>query len=219
MQLGFGEEQKYTYIKIENGKITVQAKEGDPKAKSRTIEKGQNKGKVVWFKEYPSFTGIIQSVKLRQSPWSKFDKLISITFKGAYCLDIPVDSPYGNSFAMRCQNIDLDKPVKFAPYKIEREDKPGKFNQGVVLYQESGKVEPSLNWKEHVPSMVKLNRPINGSEWDKSDQIKFFEDHLSRWIEDNNLAQGNSFSAFGSEEGEGLNEDPDHQEENNEIPF
>lgn len=215
MQLGFGKEEKYTYIKIENGKITVRANEGEENAKSRTIEKGPNKGKVVWFREYPSFTGIIRSVKLRQAPWSKFEKLINITFQGGYALDIPVDSPYGTSFAMRCQNIDLDKPVKFVPYRFELEDKPGKFSQGITLYHESGKIEPSINWKEHVPAWVKLERPINGSEWDKTDQIKFFEDHLSRWIEDNNLAQQNAMNA---EEASG-DEVGFKEEEPSDIPF
>lgn len=213
MELGFGTQEQLTYLKIENGKITVSAKEGDAGAKSRQIAKGKSAGKVVYFKEYPSYTERIRSVTLREAPWSKHEKLISIRFKGA-SLDIPLDSGNGTSFVLRCQAIDLKEPVKFKPYKIEREDKPGSFSTGVTLYQESGKLESTLDWKEHVPALVKLPRPINGQEWDKTDRLNFFEAHLQRWIDDNNLKPGNAMNVEEAQEEGGFEE-----EESDEIPF
>lgn len=223
---GFGSRESITYINIRDAKLAVEVKEGTPKAVSHTVTRGKNAGKVKWYREYDHFTGRIQSVSLKESPFSKGQKIITIRFKSA-SLDLNLNSSYAKSFIIKCRNINLKEEVQIAPWKTESAKDASKYYTGLSLYQKGNKLENYLDPKEDLPALVKLKKPIAGREYDDSDQIEYLEKHITQWITDNNLSTKSSFFQStdnrdeDDEESGSSHSDEDDEESNNNdnLPF
>lgn len=189
---GFGSrEPAVSYLSIRDGQIAAPAKEGDEGAVSHTIEKGKNKGKVVWYKLYPSYTGILRRAFLKKNPFTDGLNNLVLRFSKVQ-LEFPVDGSHARSFILKARNISLGDQLTIRPYQIAREDDPEKYNTGLSLYQGGEKIENFLDPKEDLPALVKLKKPINGRKYDSTDLVEYLENHIKEWINDNELSNPSS---------------------------
>lgn len=166
--------QKKTYANIFSGKISVQAKEGEEGAVSRT----NKNNKTVWEKHYPSITGILESIEVRKNEYLKaYEYVVHLSDVGEhYYLSIPVDSKYGDTFAKKVPNLKFGIEVTVKPYDFT--DKENKKRAGINLLQ-SGWPEDKVPYfftKENPAGMPWLDEQVDEEEY------KIFKLQLGKFL-------------------------------------
>lgn len=185
------------FLSPSHGKLVTKCEEGDEDAVSRTLEKGVNKGKVIWEQHFPGYEGSIDAVFIEENEeWG--DKLcIDLEDKTApkndkyrrVRISVSLDSSYAMRFIRRVDNIDLESPVLFDPYELPNRNKPGKYVTGWNLYQnDEQKPIPQTIEDDEVPEWKELI--VNKQKvYDKTDCMEFLTAHLNQWIEKNDLGK------------------------------
>lgn len=125
--------QKKIYANIFSGKISIQSKEGEEGAISRT----NKNNKTVWEKHFPAIQGILESIEVRKNEHLKaYEYVLHISDVGEhYYLSIPVDSKYGDTFAKKVPNLKFGIEVTVKPFDFEDRE-TGKKRTGVNLLQD-----------------------------------------------------------------------------------
>lgn len=213
---GFYKPQRGTdYYSVSGEFITKRVPEGTEGAVAHTITMGENKGKTVWETQHEAYEGKLHIVYIDKSKNPQYPDKVCLRFD-TITIQMPVTSQHAQSFIAKVRNLDLDKEIKFVPYKMERSDKKGKYNIGVSLYQDDTKVEKFLNTSKggDLPEMVQRKR-AGKVEWDTAERDTFLFDHLVAWIEEQDFPDPKDIKPQSEEEEESEEED----EEGNEIPF
>jgi hypothetical protein len=174
-----------TYLKISEGRISVNVPEGTPNA----IEcvSSRDATKKWWEVRYPSVTGKITGIEKRET---KFGVDLSISLQDTktgelFQLQMPWSSKYSTGFFNCMPNIDFSGEVTFTPWMKVIDDK-----KKTALYITNGKPEvgkENVKWywtqenPQDCPPMVQIR--VKGQlEWDDSDRQEFFENYLNKHV-------------------------------------
>lgn len=171
-----------TYLRFSKGRFIEACTEGAEGAISRTIEKGDSKGKVVYELHHGSITGRLVDINTSVGKFGRsWHFKIDVSTKDEskfYLLQLQASYPHGRNIISRLLNADLTQDVKLQGFYIEKDDK-----DGIVIYQHKSskgrgeaageliKIQPYYtadgehklpNWKE-----VKFE---GKTLWDKTDE-------------------------------------------------
>lgn len=183
MSEGFYKPKRGTdYWTVSGGNIVKRVDEGTPGAISRALEKGDNKGKLVWEIHEEAYEGKIRSVYVDKSDNPQYDDKLCIRF-GKATVQMPVTSQHALSVICKLRNINLEEPILFEPYKMAKQGKPGKYNVGVVIRQNGEKVKNHLDPSKDgdLPELEQKKR-AGKIEWDSTARDNFLYEHLVEWI-------------------------------------
>jgi hypothetical protein len=141
--MGLNKSDKFegTYVSIlADGKLHVAAKEGDEGAVKREYETSDGVKGEKWEHQYADISGMITKVAFFEG---KFGTSLNVSIKDEndteYILSTGASSKFGEDIMKKLPNVDMKKPVKFAPYAFE-DEKTGKKRQGVTVYQDDVKL-------------------------------------------------------------------------------
>ena len=182
MGLSVSQQTKKTYVNIVGGKFAIKAKEGDEGARSR---KNKN-NEMVWEHIYDTLTGIISDVKVeRVEALKAYNYIVEVNDVGdVYYVNIPVESRYGDSFAMKLLNIEKGGVYTMMPYDFQAE---GKKNIGIAIYDgtevvKGQGIKPYFS-KETPNGMPVPKRQLDEDEY-KAYQLtkrKFLREQVGKW--------------------------------------
>ena len=119
---------------ISDGSIRVKVDENTPGAVKREYEDRDKIKHEKWEKVYQSLTGIITSIKFKDSDFGQFldieinDIILSLNTDGGFAQDLMKKLP----------KVDLSGDVKLAPYAFTTES--GKNLKGITVYQNNEKL-------------------------------------------------------------------------------
>jgi hypothetical protein len=125
----------------QSGAIATIGKDGKQTVNAKT-------GELNFHQEFDYLSGRIS--KLEKRVWESNGKKrqlldISIDAPGeTLILSLDRGSSYWIDFLNRLINVDLEKDVCLRAFKIERKDKPGKFNEVLCIYQDPSTVKGKL---------------------------------------------------------------------------
>lgn len=226
--MGFFEKTKGVFISVMDGQFCMRVNEDHPKAVARTLTKGKNEGTVVHEFRFGGCTGFLTGVNIKES--KGFSDELQLFIKDSdedsdypdFVISVPSNSRHAKSFMARVRNLDLDKPITFEPFKFPSVDQKTKKPQvnangdpkyviGWTLNQDDNKIESEFE-KDDIPEMTQVK--VKGKmEWDDSEQMEFFLNHLNEWVKENDLAK--EFKQKSSPK----KEESHDEEEPDEIPF
>ena len=182
MGLSVSTQQKKTFVNIVGGKFAIRAKEGDEGAVSR---KNKNQ-ELVWERIYDSLTGIIVDVKVeRVEALKAYNYIIEVNDVGdVYYVNIPVDSRYGDSLAMKLPKIEKNGVYTLVPYDFPA---GGRKNIGIAVYEGTEMVKGQglkpFYTKEEPNGMPFPKRELDEDEYKAYSltKRKFLKDEVAKW--------------------------------------
>lgn len=170
---GLGQKQSRIFLKVNGGKITMNAKEDTPGAIKKI-----HKDKTYWVLAWDYLEGKITGLK--KNVFSKdgieIDSLhiyIDKGVNGKYILTLPYNSGVARDFYNKMENIDYSKEVKFSP-SLDDND----FNQ-LFLQQEGVWLKNYYNRDNPggKPQWEKVK--VNGKDvWDRTAELDFFQNKI-----------------------------------------
>lgn len=118
-----------TYLSVINGRLAQKMQ-----SKTATSTERTNKNnKVVHEELYKSVSGTLYRLEERHHDEYGDSMRIYIKDDKMYCIEIPFESQYATGFLKTLLNVDLSKPIIFAPG--EKKEEGGKLNQSVFIKQ------------------------------------------------------------------------------------
>jgi hypothetical protein len=159
-------------VTIVKGKFTIRLPEGsdDPNAVERTLEKGDNAGKVVKELQYTGIEGTIETCYVEELEYGTNYVTELIDDEGArFKLQIPLDSQFFGQYAKRMPNIDTSKPL-FLGLGFDRERGRN------FLYARQGEEKVGFHFTKENPNGLPepTKKTVKGKEvWDWEEQENF----------------------------------------------
>jgi hypothetical protein len=168
---------KSTYLSIVNGKIAQSVPEGTDGAVVRAKKNGGFAHELI----FDQVSGIITDISVDHheeygDSWVVTIRDVDESFK----LKFNYSGGYANGFLMRIKNVDLSKPVVFAPFQFEKDSKTRSF---LVLYQGGKKIDPfyTMDNPKGLPQMEKI--VFKGKEaWDDTKKMAFLQNMIDTEI-------------------------------------
>lgn len=193
-----------TYFNVTDGKITRTITEDqlpenyDPR--HYRVREGENADKTKWRKceeIFMNLAGVIKNVYLSEPPFGgKQIRFMLEDDEGAYFLNVPYLSGnnlngYGSDIAGRLCALKpsdlVGEEIALHPYKMEREDKPGKYNIGIGLRLQGGKIKSAFGkdgaLASKIPQPVETTSIDGTSTWDYSQVNKTQYVIFEKWLE------------------------------------
>ena len=139
-------------------------------------------GEAVYRLEFPALFGKITKLAKAESEYNgktvRYLQVHVMDRGELYVLTLERGDRYWSDFLMRLPMIDLDVPVRLAPYAIEED---GKFNQGISMRQDDEKI--SRKWtKENDykdgPPMAEQVTVNDEVQWDFGKRNKWLEERV-----------------------------------------
>jgi hypothetical protein len=161
------------FLNISNGKIVRQHQ--NP-VEGVTITRENKNGKVVHEETFDSITGVITSIKSKETPFGMVWEVTVTDGEETFILSWNYSSRYTNHFFRALPNIDIAQEVKINPWSMRDKNDPSKTAIGLSMYQGGNKVEFYYTKDEprDMPDLVQTK--VKGKiQWDDSDQLEFFE--------------------------------------------
>lgn len=161
------------FLNISNGKIVRQHQ--NPVEGVTTTRENKN-GKVVHEEVFDSITGVITSIKSKETPFGMVWEVTVTDGEETFILSWNYSSRYTNHFFRALPNIDINREVKINPWSMRDKNDPSKTAIGLSMYQGGNKVEFHYTKDEprDMPDLVQTK--VKGKvQWDDSDQLEFFE--------------------------------------------
>lgn len=169
-------EDRIFALVLADGKIHVTVPEGTEGAKVRKYKTSDDKEGQKTELVYKDLVGKISKIEFRDS---NFGRQLYVTVTDGdekpVCLCLSTSSNYGEDMMKKLMNVDMEKPVKIAPYSFT--DDKGKTKKGVTLTQHNGKEMVKITnyfWdakKEKVtngypePKMPKGKKTLSKDQW------------------------------------------------------
>lgn len=157
---------------------------------TRTIESGGSK-RDIHEQVFSSVTGRIEMITIKESNNDYGDEIKIVLNDGdqRYSIGTQVDGGYAANFMNRMCNVDPNKEVALTPYRMEREDKPGKYNTGISIKQEGEKIMPKFTKQSEVqlPKWEKIDLPNGKVYWDNTKTVKALIGYMAKRIYDSGL--------------------------------
>lgn len=184
--MGFEKSQGHsTYIKVVDGKFAVKCEEGDEGAVARTLKGGPNEGDTVYEQLHDAYSGHVKKVWIKDGSYGDQLNIKVSDGKSAAIITVPVSSRHAKKLFVVMNNIDLEQPVTFSPYKLQKKVDgktiKDKFIHGWTIKQDDEAIEGTIT-REDIPEMVE--KKVKGKMvWDDSDQIEFFVAAFNEWKE------------------------------------
>jgi predicted nucleic acid-binding Zn-ribbon protein len=188
--MGFSNSNTHlNYIRVANGKFVVRAKEGEVGAIKRIVTAGKNEGETVWEHHHDAYTGHIRKISIKDS--ENYGVQINILVADedeSSVISIPLSGRYATKLVQTINNIDLDSPVQFSPYKFQQRDQQtqkliaDKYIQGWVIRQFDEKIEDSFDIKD-IPPLAQVKRK-GKIEWDDTERSEELRNRLQQFIDD-----------------------------------
>jgi hypothetical protein len=161
------------FLNISNGKIVRQHQ--NP-VEGVTVTRENKNGKVVHEETFDSITGVITSIKSKETPFGMVWEVTVTDGEETFILSWNYSSRYTNHFFRALPNIDIAQEVKVNPWSMRDKNDPSKTAIGLSMYQGGNKVEFYYTKDEprDMPDLVQTK--VKGKiQWDDSDQLEFFE--------------------------------------------
>lgn len=163
-----------TYLQIRGGKIVRPVKEPTDKSVSR-----ENKAKKIVHEEfYDNITGIIKSVKTKQSEYGKFWVVNVLVNDVRFNVEFNYSGGYASTFLKALPNINLNLPVTIIPNQQIVDEK----TKAVIFLNQNGKPIKHYFTKDNPNGMPPLKKTKHkGVEvWDDTEQMDFLEQYVSK---------------------------------------
>lgn len=155
---------------LADGLIHVSVPEGTEGAIKREYETSDKKIGTKWEFLYKDVSGMLTKVGFREGDYGKSLQLtIADDEEKPVVLSLPTASNYGEDAMKKLININLEKPIKIAPYSFT--DDKGKIKKGVTIYQDEQKIgnyfyDPETKKNLHgFPEPKKLKKPLSKEQW------------------------------------------------------
>jgi hypothetical protein len=161
------------FLNISNGKIVRQHQ--NP-VEGVTVTRENKNGKVVHEETFDSITGVITSIKSKETPFGMVWEVTVTDGEETFILSWNYSSRYTNHFFRALPNIDIAQEVKINPWSMRDKNDPSKTAIGLSMYQNGNKAEFCYTKDEprDMPDLVQTK--VKGKiQWDDSDQLEFFE--------------------------------------------
>jgi hypothetical protein len=204
--------------------VAKKAKQGDPGAvqvfKKENDPALDKDGNPVYRTEYLFIEGRVTKIERRAGFDEKPDGKLSIYIgdgSGEYCLELNKTTSSGKvneywlDFALRCDDIDWDKPVRFSPYSIPDEKDPKYSNKHLVPSQGGQKIMKKfkIKWLREPDAELDPTQPPP-FVFD-SDEGVWRKGKTLRWLEEGPIQRAIDRVAF-------LNETPPVDETDTTLP-
>jgi hypothetical protein len=177
--------------------IGRRAKQGDPGAvqvfKKENDPALDKDGNPVYRTEYLFIEGTVTKIERKPGFDEKPDGKLAIYIgdaSGEYCLELNKTTSSGKvneywlDFALRCDDIDWSKPVRFSPYSIPDEREPKYSNKHLVPSQGGQKImkKYKIKWLREPGAELDPNQPppftydADEGAWRKGKTLRWLED-------------------------------------------
>jgi len=173
---GLGKNENRIFLKVSDGQITMNVKEGTPDAKSRVWE-----DKTYWYLGFNNVHGLITSIKKNsyEKDSKSFDSLHIYIDKGngRYILSMPYSSSVARNFYNKMELIDYSKEVVISASL----DNNG-YSQ--IFIQQNDVWLKNKYSKDNPGEKPMWNRVIvNGKDiWDRTDELAYFQNIIDAVI-------------------------------------
>ncbi len=115
-----GESEERTYLNVSYGKLRQRAKEGQEKAKSRTLEDGT----VIWEKVYNFLEGIIDKIFMKtHEEYGNSWLILMSDGEEKFSIQVSENSRYGDDLLKKIPNLNYGRGYKITPYDFEADGK------------------------------------------------------------------------------------------------
>lgn len=173
------------YYSVANGKLVLKHKEPN----KDTVTRVNKKGNTVHEEFFNNMTGVITGISVK--PDTGYGKQWEVSFMEdgqKSIVQMSYSGRYSSSFLKALPNLEQGKTVKFMPWEMDDNKKPGKTITGITLYQDqdgNGMTKvPSAYTKEDpngLPEMKKVK--VKGVQtWDDTDMMEFLEQMAADWM-------------------------------------
>lgn len=177
------------YLKVMNGALIQDVKEGTPDAVARVNKNGETVHEL----KYTGLTMRITNIALIDGKFGKELEVKGNADSQNFVLQMPAGSGYAYGFLTRMVNLDFNTDTEIVPYQIVDKANPKKINNVLVLYQgtdENGKSikiesaftkENDFNGMPQLEKIMDAKNPekpllVNGKEvWSDAKRLEFFE--------------------------------------------
>ena len=176
------------FATISDGKLVVSHKNEIP---GITETRTNKNGKVVHEQKFKSFTGLVKSIKSKDTSFGKVWELEMQDGDSGEAVIVSwnYSSRYTNHFFRAIENVNLQEPVTLSPWSMKDKNDSSRTVIGLTMYQEGQGFEkdkvPFKYTKENPGKMPELQQTKRKgkTEWDDSDQLEFFEQIASNLFE------------------------------------
>lgn len=213
------------FVKVMDGNFVLEVKKGTEGAEKRIKQKGEHAGEPIWELRFQGYEGYLVGAKIRET---KFGDQLCLLMNDpsnedypVVTIEVPADGRHAKMFFIRMENIDLEKPINLAPWKMEKKDKEtkkvikGEFIHGWTLYQDDEKIDPAIE-PDDVPEPSKEKKG-GKIKWDFSEQNEFFHDKFQEWINGSEFRKVKSDHKPKSTDDEDDADDDDDDEDQEEL--
>lgn len=139
-------------------------------AKHREYETSDGRKGEKWELIFKALEGTISNIQIYEGDYGK-NLMVTLAYDGgADTISIGTSTPFGEDFLKKLPNIDLEKPIHFAPYSFT--DDKGKIRKGVTIKQDGVKVENFFYDSEKKKNLHKFPEPEGDTATYDSDDWK-----------------------------------------------
>ena len=197
-----GEQKKYLSV-LADGNIHLTVTPETPGAIKREYETSDNKVGVKYELIFKDVSGYIRELAIEDG---KYGKILSISISDdlivdEYVLSLGLASNYAEDILKKIKNVDITKPVIFAPWSFE--DDKGKTRRGVNMIQNDVKLENFYYDKENKKNLHKFPEAEGDkAKYDSDDWVvyftkvrKFLVAEITKWAEKAIPADGSHIPA------------------------
>jgi len=168
-----------TYLSFIGGEFRERVKEGTENALSREIEKGPNKGKVIWEVGDQWIEGILTGLVVEQGEYSKQWKVKLQDVDETYIITLKWGSGIAAGLLLRLPNVDLSVPIRMIGHYFAADDK-------VVLTVTQNGQKVDRFWTQEEPKDKPRWKQITvkgEKQWDNTAESEYLERYMmERWI-------------------------------------
>lgn len=167
--MGFHNREAGKFVTVFGGKFSEKAEANTPGAVART-----NKlGKVVYEKYHDSFTGKLQSIKVKDGEYGKQWVFGFKDSQDTYLLQLPYSNSYAKNILKMLPNADLTKEMRLTP-QVKMVD--GKNRSSLFINQGDSALKHAYTRENPngLPPMEEIT--VKGTKvWDDTKQMEFLE--------------------------------------------
>lgn len=186
---------KKNYYNVNGFMFTKRAADGQEGAVMRKITKRDGSVKEVWEFLFKELNGNIVNIDVKDTDWGKQYEITLDDVGETMCLQVNVESGYGDTFAARLPNVDPDKPVQLLPYSFIPEGETRK-KEGINIFQYGTKVLPFFTKEKpgDMPSVSKLQAAGVMSDPPESGDWKTFFGLIHKFLATNTVKIKDKFN-------------------------
>lgn len=194
LTIGIGVDEGHKNKQYPKGKpravVGRKAQKGDPGAvqvfnADGTPSISKKTGEEVYRTEFAFIEGVVTKIERADSDFGANLNISMVDLTGdSFTLQLKRGKDYWIDFALRCEDIDWSRPVKFSPYSIPDEKDPKYSNRHLVPSQGGAKVMKKwkISWMRELPTEpLPSNEPppytydVDEAEWKKGKTLNWLD--------------------------------------------